>query len=256
MTDLNIASLQSLCLELTADDRVVGTATGFAVDAGSHPVLVTTWHVFSGREPGTGRHLWDTPPDAVRIHHHSRSGARQMTPVTEPLLDGYGQPIWSTHPVYGPRVDLAALPLTRLEGVKLHTRRLVDLARPFEAPPVMAEVSVVGFPFGTRDPGAPVVWVRGTVATEYAVDYDDRPCFLVDARTGGGQAGSPVLMRTRPAIATNGGSSSAGHLHGTTLVGVYAGRVSDDTDLGMAWKPSALVEVLVSAQSASILRRF
>jgi hypothetical protein len=263
VTDVNPASLQSLCLELTADGQVLGSATGFVVDAGSHPVLVTTWHVLSGRDTATGKHLWDAPPDAVRIHHHGQSG--ETVTVDEPLLDAYQQPLWSTHPVFGPRVDVAALPLTRLEGVTLHCRRLVDLARSGDGAAVMSDVGVVGFPFGRRKDDEPVVWIRGTVATEHSHDYDGRPCFLIDARTGESQAGSPVLVRGDAAPSANGvgptphphhaGTSLHHHGAGTSLVGVYSGRVSEDLDLGLVWKATAVVEVLVNAQSESILRR-
>ncbi len=257
MLAVNPASLQSLCLELTAEGRVLGSATGFVVDAGRHPVLVTSWHVLSGRDARSGEHLWEAQPDEVRIHHHSQAGAGETVQVSEPLLDAYRQPLWSTHPVYGPRVDVAALPLTQLEGVTLHCRRIADLARADAGAAVMTDVSVVGFPFGLRKAGEPVVWIRGAVATEHELDYDDRPCFLVDARTGHGQAGSPVLVRNEPVTRTNGAAPGPhDHLDGTTLVGVYSGRISDETDLGLAWKTAAVVEVLVNAQSESILRRF
>ena len=245
-------SLQSLCLELIAGERVVGTATGFAVDAGSHPFLVTSWQAVTGRHHVTGQLLIDAPPDAVRIHHHGRGGPGSTTVVTERVLDEDGDPLWSTHPVYGSLVDVVAFPLTRLDDVALHCRRLEDLGAAAQAEVMLtAEVSVVGYPFGPRRPGEPAAWVRGTVATEYDADYDDRPCFLIDARTGAGQWGSPVLLRTP--VPSNGQvrPTPGGH-----LIGVYTGRVSSDTDLGVAWRPTAVVEVLVNAQSQVILRRF
>ena len=253
------ASLQSLCLELIADGQVLGSATGFMMDAGSHPFLVTNWHVVSGRDTGSGEHLWGTAPDAVRIHHHGQGGPGRAIVVNEPLVDAYGQPLWSEHPVWGPRVDVVALPLTQLHDVTLHCRRLVDLDRDEAGLSVMTDVSVVGFPFGHRKPGEPAIWTRGSVATDPEADYDDRPCFLVDARTGTGQVGAPVLVRNDPPAPSN-GSGPAGHLHshspGTRLVGVYSGRVADDLDLGLVWRSSALVEVLVNAQSTVILQRF
>ena len=257
--DVHTVPLQSICLELVAGGSVLGTATGFVVDAGSHPFLVTSWQVVSGRDPVTGKLLADTAPDAVRIHHHGRGGPGSTTVVTEPLVDGDGVPLWSAHPVYGSLVDVVALPLAHLDGVTLHCRRLVDLERGASAEvPLTADVSVVGFPFGPRRPGEPAVWTRGTVATEYDADYDERPCFLIDARAGKGQGGSPVLVRNEPAAhGSNGtGPSAEPAGPGSHVIGVYSGRASDDTDLGFVWRSSAVVEVLINAQSRVILRRF
>lgn len=251
MPDVHPASLQSLCLELLAGEQVLHTATGFVVDAGSHPFLVTSWHVVAGRDPATARLVGPTPPDAVRIHHHAQGGTG-TAPVTEPLLDTEGDPLWATHPTYGPRVDLVALPLTQLDGVALHSRRLLDLGAAEIEVPITADVSVVGFPFGPRRLGERPVWTRGTVATEHGVDYDGRPCFLVDARTGKGQSGAPVLLTGAQQSASNG----SGPTVGTQLVGVYSGRVSDELDLGFVWRSSVVTEVLVNAQSQVILRRF
>ena len=247
-------SLQSICLELVAGERVVGTATGFAVDAGSHPFLVTTWQVVTGRDNVTGQLLTEAPPDAMRIHHHGQGGSGSTTVVTEPLVDEDGDPLWSTHPAYGSLVDVVAFPLTRLDDVALHCRRLEDLGGGAHAGvSLTSDVSVVGFPFGPRAAEEPAVWSRGTVATEYAGDYDGKPCFLVDARIGKGQWGSPVLVRSAPASASNGARQKG---PGSQLIGVYSGRVSADTDLGVVWRSTAVVEVLVNAQSQVILRRF
>jgi hypothetical protein len=247
-------SLQSICLELVAGERVVGTATGFAVDAGSHPFLVTSWRVVTGRDNVTGQLLMKAPPDAVRIHHHGQRGAGSTTVVTEPLVDEDGDPLWSTHPAYGSLVDVVAFPLTRLDDVALHCRRLEDLGAGAHADVLLtSDVSVVGFPFGPRASGEPAVWTRGTVATEYDADYDGKPCFLVDARIGAGQGGSPVLVRSGPMTSGNGTRPTG---PGSQLIGVYSARASSDTDLGVVWKSTAVVEVLVNAQSQVILRRF
>ena len=232
----------------------MGTATGFAVDAGSHPFLVTSWQAVTGRDHVTGRLLMKAPPDAVRIHHHGQEGPGSTTVVTEPLVDEDGDPLWSTHPAYGSLVDVVAFPLARLDDVALHCRRLEDLGGGAHADvSLTSDVSVVGFPFGPRAPGEPAVWTRGTVATEYDGDYNGSPCFLIDARTSTGQWGSPVLVRGAPEGARNGAGSTG---PGSRLIGVYSRRASSDTDLGVVWRSTAVVEVLVNAQSQVILRRF
>jgi hypothetical protein len=74
------------------------------------------------------------------------------------------------------------------------------------------------------------------------------PLFLIDSRTRPGQSGSPV-------IAYSGGGAhvlekvvSVGGGPRERFVGVYSGRINDQSDIGRVWKRKALVEVIDGAQ--------
>ena len=141
-------------------------------------------------------------------------------------------------------VDVAALPIA------LPRRALV---RPFplqsadsEAhPTVGAPVSVIGFPAGFGAAGSWPIWITGHVATDPDFDYDSRPVMLIDARTREGMSGSPVVIRTRELRATKPpGLRLMTDWPSEKFLGIYAGRLADDLDIGYVWRPHVLREVL------------
>ena len=105
-------------------------------------------------------------------------------------------------------------------------------------------VSVIGFPLGLGVNGCFAIWVTGFVATDPRIDYGGLPVFLIDCRTRKGQSGSPVVAyRSGGSVfREDGGVSIAGHAAVRTL-GVYTGRINEESDLGMVWKWEAVVEL-------------
>jgi hypothetical protein len=75
------------------------------------------------------------------------------------------------------------------------------------------------------------------------MDYEDRPVFLIDATTRGGMSGSPVVLRIYGDYATIGGKSW------TRFLGVYSGRIHDQTEIGRVWRPSVIKEILATVPS-------
>jgi hypothetical protein len=87
--------------------------------------------------------------------------------------------------------------------------------------------------------------VQGTVATEPSIDFQQLPCFLVDSRTRPGQSGSPVIAyHAGGAVPMQGGGVGVFAGPAQRLLGVYSGRVSEESDLGFVWKTSAVREIL------------
>lgn len=89
------------------------------------------------------------------------------------------------------------------------------------------------------------VWTRGTIASEPALDYESKPCFLVDARGRDGQSGSPVIgywpSTTKHTV---NGNIRIGGDESWELLGVYSGRLTPQSDLGRIWKRSAIREIV------------
>jgi len=110
-------------------------------------------------------------------------------------------------------------------------------------------VSIVGFPFGLRGGGLLAIWTRGFIASEPDVDLNDLPLFLVDARTRPGQSGSPVIAYSSGGMHAMADGSTA--MFGgpvTNLLGVYSGRINEQSDLGRVWKVQAVRDILAAQQ--------
>ncbi|VXC11029.1 hypothetical protein [Nocardioides sp. AX2bis] len=185
-------------------------------------------------------------PDTVVITHACTDGLGVWIQRQESLYDDDGRPLWLEHPTYGRTVEVVAMPLTNLREVALHPYPLEDPS-PGVLVGVTSEVNVVGFPLNMHHAGFLAIWARGTIASEYHVDYDELPLFLIDSRTRPGQSGSPVILFSAGGHYQVEGEVSprAGHL--TKLLGIYSGRVNKDSDLGFVWRVRAIQEVVRAA---------
>ena len=215
----------------------LATGTGFVVIHDGQPFLVTNWYNVSGRHPDTDEPMhWSAgTPDAVVITTTRPTGLGNGPPGVSLSVTLNGRPLWREHPELARGVDVVTLPLTDLHNVQLYPYDLGPLPTEL-AIAVPQELSVVGFPFGLRVGGSLAVWVRGTIATEFEVDYEDRPMYLIDSRTRTGQSGSPVIFYSRDGLLPVEGGLSLGTTHTHHLLGIYAGRVNAESDLGRVFK--------------------
>lgn len=246
-------SVASLLLIARANGNDLSTATGFVVQRDDCSYLITNWHVVAGRSPVTNANLHPSGawPDELVIVHNAVGQLGQWVPRTEPLHDSNSHPRWLEHPVHGRRVDVVALPLSETTGVELHSYDPWEAGQDF-ALGVSTGLSIVGFPFGLTGGGAFGIWVQGTIATEPEVDFDGVPCFLIDSRTRQGQSGSPVLFYARGGMVPMADGSTAmfaGEVR--KLMGVYSGRINDQSDLGIVWKASVVPEIVAGLAQGS-----
>jgi hypothetical protein len=240
-------SVMSLLIEMRFGEQTLGTGTGFVCTSPSGPVLVTNWHIVSGRRLDTKQPLnprTGAIPDNVRILHNRANQLGWWVWKTEPLY-GEAMPRWIEHPHLGDRADIAALPLSDLDDVEIIPYDLAGapalMYRPSDA------VSVVGFPFGTQAGGSLAVWATGFVASEPQVDFNELPIFLVDCRTRKGQSGSAVIVhRNGGWITMEDGQPKMLQTPATRFIGVYSGRINEKSDLGMVWKAGAVAELVNS----------
>jgi hypothetical protein len=239
----------SLPIRVFANGNDLSGATAFVATHEGEDYLVTNWHVVAGRHPSGGEALSSTlaVPDQLRILQVIVGTDLEWTWTTEQLYDEDGEPLWLEHPTHGQRVDVVALPLTQTAGVDVNA---YDPANP--GPSIVFgpsdSASIIGFPFGRSGGGALGIWVQGTIATEPEIEYDDLPCVLIDSRTRPGQSGSPVILYRTNGYFTAEGNMINNGVPATRFVGIYSGRISDESDLGFVWKAKALVEIL-SAQT-------
>jgi len=153
------------------------------------------------------------------------------------------EPRWLEHPDHGGAVDVVVLPLFSVdEGIRLFPYD------PWEPGPpasfiVTSTLYVVGFPFGTTGGGGLGIWVRGSIATEPELDFEGLPRFLIDSRTRQGQSGSPVITHDQGTAPVPGGMAFFAGSR-TRLVGIYSGRINEQSDLGYEWKVPVLTDLL------------
>lgn len=237
-------SIQSLFVEIKAEGCILATATAFVAqtDVGDR-FLFTNRHNVTGRDQDTGELLCrhGAVPATVVIHHNARSGIGNFKHVEVPLFSS-GQPLWIEHPTHGSKADFVALPIANDPEIELFPYRVRGDTHLNMAP--AQRVSVVGFPFGEKTGPSFAVWATGFIASEPEIDHGGRPVFLIDCRTRRGQSGSPVI-----AFGSKGGVTV--HENGTevanisnSLLGIYSGRINVESDIGVVWKASALVELI------------
>jgi hypothetical protein len=185
------------------------------------------------------------------VIHNAEGRLGQWEVRSEALYDSVGDPLWFEHPVHGRAVDVVALPLTQTSNIDIYAYD------PLHPGPLITfgpsdPLSVIGFPFGRTGGGNLGIWVQGTIATEPAIDWDDRPCFLIDSRTREGQSGSPVILYRADGYSDEQGTVRFGTGVAERFVGIYSGRISKESDLGFVWKASALADILEAQERGSL----
>jgi hypothetical protein len=248
MTTISLPSVQSLLIEMAVNGQPLGTGTGFVAVAPKGPVLVTNWHNVTGRNPQTKKPLSPTGavPDEIRIIHNRKDKLGEWLVRSERLYVD-GKPNWYEHSTLGDKADVVALLLTALDDVHLHPHQLTGGPQLAVLP--AEPISVVGFPFGLQAGGSLAVWATGFVASEPAIDFNGLPLFLIDCRTRPGQSGSAVIAhRNGGAVAMEDGSTSIFAGPVTRFLGVYSGRINDQSDIGLVWKATAVAQLVASVK--------
>lgn len=222
---------------------ILFSGTGFIVVHNSVNYLITNWHIVTCRDPNTGQPLSNTgaaDPTILDIWFHVSGKLGSWVLKTENLFDSVGNKRWIEHP-NGQQVDVVALPISNYSDVSIYPldRNLAstDLIL-FPSEPV----SIVGFPLGLASAGKFPIWKTGHIASDIDLDYNGKPVFLIDATTKSGMSGSPVIARRTGFIITSRGNNIGGQE--TRFLGIYSGRIQDQSDIGMVWKPMIIDAIL------------
>ncbi|VBA60547.1 hypothetical protein LAUMK191_05575 [Mycobacterium attenuatum] len=249
---------------VSSDDerlKVLATGTGFFYRVDGQDFILTARHNVTGRHWETNEFLckdYAVGPTHLRIALRGSppaegwsttlGSASMLIPFTRyliPLIDDAWKPLWLEHPEYGPAMDVAAIAFNNPDADHF---LIVGWAPQNDDDDAVAsklwvtqDVSIVGYPFGLVSGPALPLWIRGTIASEPAFNYKHReqtlPAFLVDARTRQGQSGSPVVLFRLPSTPVPSNDGRFRWTLGTysRLLGVYTGRLSKDSDLGLVW---------------------
>jgi len=159
------------------------------------------------------------------------------------------QPLWIEHPVLRENADFVALPLTQLDDVEIYPYDLNNTGPDILIGP-SSSISVIGFPFGIRAGGSLGVWATGFIASEPEINFNNLPIFLIDCRTRPGQSGSAVIAyRSGGTVALANGSSAIFGGPVYKFLGIYSGRINQESDLGIVWKSEAIKQLIDSIES-------
>jgi hypothetical protein len=242
-TYIDPLSVTSLLLVSMSNNLPLASATGFVVQKGDKYYLVTNWHVVTNRRPDNGALLdpQGRTPTAIRIFHNTKDHLGSWTWIEENLIDSTSHtPRWVEHPLLKQGVDLVMLPLDKTEGVAFYPLNL-DLRNVNIKLIPAGEVSIVGFPFGNSSGAGLPIWKAGAIASDPDVDYGNSPQMLVDTTSRPGMSGSPVYARRIGSYSTTQGNLVIGSAD--KFVGVYAGDIDSNSEVGRVFKASALMEI-------------
>jgi hypothetical protein len=223
-------------LELLANDGgddVVMHATGFVYKNDNQYFLVSARHVFSGRDTFTDKIISDKGyiPERIRLRLISTlEDQRVLTTTIIISLLNDGKPTWLQDPEFESlRTDIAVIPLPAPQpGVSPVFLDVSPIA--YEIVTVVGfDCSIVGYPSRNLEGLMTPIWRRGSLASEPLLPVDRKPMFLVDAVTGPGFSGAPVLRRQIGPLATRDDDGQVSvqmdRVLTTSLIGVYSGRV-------------------------------
>lgn len=246
---LELPSVQSLFVEAQREPigggppLTLSTGTAFGVTLNDRHFLVTNWHVVTGRKPGTTEPAGSSAalPSTLRVWHNARNNLGVWVAISHRLYDEENRANWLVDHIHRSNIDIVALALDDDDRVDLYPY-VLDFPLDIGLTPTL-EVSIVGFPFGIRSNGSIGVWSRGTIASEPGLDWAGHPAFLIDSRTRPGQSGSPVIHHSNVVPGPDGGLSMYSGYR-TTLLGIYSGRVSEQSDLGIVWRTDAIRTVV------------
>ena len=227
-------SVQSLFLMMKSNGNDLASGTGFIVVHNDEPYLITNWHNLAGRNPENGKLLsrMAAIPDEVIIYHNRKGKVGQWVPKSEKILID-DKPIWLEHPIHERKVDVVALKLTNLGDTEVYSYSPYNTGPEISVTPGDT-VSVVGFPFGLTGGGSFAIWSTGFMATEMCIDQNGLPKFLVDCRSRPGQSGSAVIAhRSSGSVSMADGSSAIFGGPVTRFLGIYSGRINEESDLGI-----------------------
>ncbi len=209
-------------------------ASGFFFARDERLYLVTNRHVFQDEAAGHA-------PDRVEIEIHT--DPRDLTRITVFSIPLYadGLALWNGALDSGGVVDVAVI---EIERGKLPASSVIRAFNPGHLQSrgehfgLGSALIVVGFPLGFHDTIHHLAVARSaTIASAYGVRFQQRGCFLTDARTHSGSSGAPVLRRRVPSeysadVKRSEGTGGAGESRNSS----DEGQANQGTDSDMDWQ--------------------
>lgn len=224
-----------------------GIGTGFTVETQQRDrFLITNWHCVTGINPETNIPLSTNgviDPEFMDIHFLKKGSIDEWIIKRIRLKNEEGKKLYIEHPK-GQEIDIVAIKLEKYADVDFHNLWDGNIVDNIDVE-VSENCSIVGFPKGISTSGKFPIWKIGHIASEFELDHDNKPMFLIDASTREGMSGSPVYC-VRNKIASVGGKLMAGPDTISRFIGIYAGRVGTDIEIGRVFKTLCIEEIVTN----------
>lgn len=239
-------SWMSLYTEMMFDNTRLSTCTSFIVQWGEKFYLITNRHNLTGRDNNTDECLHPDAaiPNKIVVDFNKKGFLGQTIRGEMNLFNENNERMWLEHPEFGGKVDIGAIDISfDANGIEYYPYVLEDdfdiKIQPSD------QLNVLGFPFGETQAAKLAIWSTGFMASDYGVDYNALPLFLIDCRARQGQSGSPVIVcRNSGVYIDMQGNTKIMRGSRYKLFGVYSGRINKESDLGYVWKTKAIEEVI------------
>ena len=247
---ISTPTVRSLYAEMIFNDAVLSTCTVFLLEYDNEIFLITNRHNVTGKDNNTNECLSNTCaiPNKIRVYHYANDTLD--THLDHWITYDYELynneiPIWIEHPTLKNRADVIAIKINRHENIKYYSYKLNFKSNIRLVP--TDKVSVVGFPFGKKSNAFLPIYNSGTLASEIDLGYDGLAIFLIDMRSRPGQSGSPVIFfQNGGTVNLKDGSVSVRTGESLELLGIYSGRISSESDIGMVWHKQIIYEIISS----------
>lgn len=240
-------SIMSVHIEMYIDgaENSIGTGTGFTVQNGTQNYLITNWHIVTGRNPNTKESLnGPCDPDVIKVWFFTLTIGKWLLKTIR-LRDELGNKLWIEHPM-GSYFDVVAIPFVPSDDIYIKNLDLETAKIPLKMYP-SREVSIIGYPSVLSAGGKFPIWKKGHVASEMDLDFETKPVFLIDATTRSGMSGSPVVLRESGMVEMEDHITTGRY---TKFLGVYSGRLDNDSEIGRVWKPIVVTEIIKLADQS------
>jgi hypothetical protein len=193
---------------------------------------------------------------------------RTLTPSAigrrEDLYDVEDNPRWYEDAQFSHFCDYAILPLSAVDSAHLIKVDPVFLRPEFTDPDTAKNIgdrdtqiivtpseplSVVGYPFGNYVGSVFPLWATGALAIDLFFE-DAFGRLYIDCRTRPGQSGSPVFVKRNGTVSLSGLGDCVIDGWARAFVGVYSGRITDESDIGVVYSARRIAATIESLGTA------
>jgi len=245
---INTLSVVTVYLEMYFEGTKLASGTAFFVKSERGPVLITNRHNLTGRNQDT-----DKPIDIKHsgIPNHARF---QIIGSHDPVWYHFDLikddiPVWVEHSEFNSKVDVVGVLFSELKDT-IHRYANTDVS--WYKHEVAERIHVIGYPFGMNENFG--IWATGYIASEPDKNYNNLPAILVDCRARTGQSGSLVISRIKPGeSATHKGKVYLAKKEMVHYIGVYSGRINNDSDLGVVWKMEVVRDIINTVNNSPLV---
>lgn len=246
---ISTLSIVAVYIEMFFNNVKLASGTAFFIESIKGPILITNRHNLTGRDQNTGLPLdkkHGAVPNNVRF---------KLIGSNKPFWYGFdlyidlemNQPVWVEHSELEGKADVVGVLISEL-GSGIH--HFAQTKKDWHTWEVGDKIHVLGYPFGIQDNFA--IWATGYIASEPATNYDNLPTYLIDCRTRKGQSGSLVIARFRVGdTVSHKDNFYIAKRDMTHYLGVYSGRVNDESDLGVVWKMDVVRDILNTVENSN-----